>query len=111
MLWAGFTVSARETKSKDPVRIVSSRMDVFYFKLDKEFVGAELEIYSQDGVKILSQKIVRRKVLVDFYYENKGKYIIHLQKGEVVKEFDFVKADACPETEKPAPLITVKQGI
>jgi hypothetical protein len=111
MLWVGFTASAHETKLKDPVRVVSSRMDVFYFKLDKKFVGADLEIYSQDGVKILSQKIVRRKVLVDFYYENKGRYVIHLQKGEVVKEFDFIKAEACPEVEKPAQLITIKQGI
>ena len=44
-----------------------TRMDILYLKLAKEFVGAELEIYSEEGVKLLTQKIGKRKVLVDFY--------------------------------------------
>jgi len=86
-------------------------MDVFYFKVDKELLGAELEIYSQDGVKLLTQKLDHRKVLIDFYYENPGKFIIMIKKGDIQEEFSFVKSEPCLETEKPAELITVLQGV
>ena len=59
-----------EKKSKNPVHIVSTRMDVFYFKVDKAFLGAQLEIYSAEGVQLHSEKITRRKVRIDFYYED-----------------------------------------
>ncbi len=111
MLLAGFTAPADKIKSKSPVHVVSSRMDVFYFKVDKIFLGAELEIYSQDGVKLLSQKVEHRKVLIDFYYENPGKYIILLKKGDVQEQFNFIKEDPCLESDKPTELITVEQGV
>lgn len=90
---------------------MSTRMDVFYFKLDKKLLGAELEIYSQDGIKIISQKLTRRKVLIDFYFENPGNYIIQIKKGELLEEFKFFKSEPCLETDKPAVLITVMQGV
>ena len=86
-------------------------MDVFYFKVDKELIGGEIEVYTQDGIKLLSQKVLRRKILIDFYYENPGKYIIHFSKGETNRDFDYFKNDPCPELDKPAQQIAVVQGI
>ncbi|HEX6223057.1 MAG TPA: hypothetical protein VFZ52_01520 [Chryseolinea sp.] len=97
-------------KEKKPVQAVW-RMDIYYFKVAKEFLGANMEIYSADGVKLLSQKVERRKVLVDFYYEDPGRYIIHFVKGDAMHEFSFVKNSECPEAEKPQSLITVIQGV
>jgi hypothetical protein len=103
--------SADKIKAKSPVHVVSSRMDVFYFKVDKEFIGAELEIYSQDGVKLFTQTVDHRKVLVDFYFENAGKFVILIKKGDFHAEFNFVKAESCHELEKPSALISVTQGV
>jgi len=70
------------------------------------FRRADLEIYSGEGVKLLNQKVGRRKrVLVDFYYENPGRYVIHFVKGDSIQEFNFTK-DSEPES-----LITVMQGV
>lgn len=102
---------AAETKMKKPVQVITSRMNVFYFKVDKEFLGAELEIYSEDGVKLFSQKITERKVLIDFYYENPGKYNILIRKGEVLEQFTFVKETACLEKDRPSESIPVMQGV
>ena len=110
MVLAGFTTSVHAAKVKKPVHAFC-RMDVYYFKVAKEFLGADLEIYSGDGVKLLSQKIGRRKVLVDFYYEKPGRYVIHFVKGDSTQEFNFIKDSECPETEKPESLITVMQGV
>jgi hypothetical protein len=97
-------------KERKPVQAIW-RMDIYYFKVAKEFLGADLEIYSSDGVKLLTQKVEHRKVLVDFYYENPGRYIIHFVKGDSTEEFNFVKNNECPETVKPESLITVIQGV
>ena len=110
ILLIGLSASVHGTKVKKPVQAVC-RMDVYYFKIAKEFLGADLEIYSGDGVKLLTQKVGRRKILVDFYYETPGRYIIHFVKGDSTQEFNFTKDTECPETEKPESLITVMQGV
>lgn len=110
MILAGFSASVHGAKVKKPVQAVC-RMDVYYFKVAKEFLGAYLEIYSGDGIKLLSQKVGRRQVLVDFYYENPGRYVIQFVKGDSTQEFNFTKDSVCPETEKPESLISVTQGV
>ncbi len=55
MLLAGYSASVHGAKVKNPVQAIC-RMDVYYFKVAKEFLGADLEIYSGDGVKLLTQK-------------------------------------------------------
>jgi len=110
MLCVGLLGTTHGGKSKNPVHVIS-RMDIFYLKLAKEFVGAELEVYSEDGVRLVSQKIGRRKVLVDFYYETPGKYVIQLTKGDSSQKFDFVKSSPCPETGDLKATITVTQGL
>ena len=110
MILAGFSALVHGAKVKKPVQAVC-RMDVYYFKVAKEFLGADLVIYSGDRVQLLTQKVGRRKVLVDFYYENPGRYVIHFVKGDSTQEFNFTKESVCPETEKPASLITVMQGV
>ena len=101
---------ANATKSKNHVHGYA-RMNVFYFKVDKEFLGAELEIFSEDSVQLIAQKISKRKVLIDFYYENPGKYTIRLKKGNELEQFSFTKDTPCLETDRPAELIPVIQGI
>ena len=86
-------------------------MDVIYFKIDKEFLGAEIEIYSSQGVKLLSQKIIHRKILIDFYYENPGRYVVHIIKGDIQKEFNFTKDEPCPEPDRASDSIKIVQGI
>jgi hypothetical protein len=113
MLIVGFSSQAEKSKPKTPVHvhIVSMRMGVFYFKVDKEFLGADLEIYSQDGKKLFTQKVQRRKVLIDFYYEAPAKFIIRVKKGDLFEEFQFIKDTPCLEAERPSELITVLQGV
>ena len=103
--------TAGKDKSKDPVHIVSTRMDVFYFKVDKAFLGAQLEIYSAEGVQLHSEKITRRKVLIDFYYEDAGKFIICFTKEGVKREFNFIKDKPCLEARNAGPSIKIEQGV
>ena len=93
------------------VHVMSRKMDVFYVKIDKEFLHSELEVYSEDGEKLLTQEVTRRKILIDFYYGQPGKFTILFKKGSLQEEFTFVKTEPCYEVEKPTQLVSVVQGI
>jgi len=103
-------VFGRETKAHYPVRILATKMDIFYFKVDHEFLGAELEVYSATGELMLSQKITQRKVLIDFYNGEKGNYTIKIKKGDREETFQYVKSNPSPVVTSPE-IISVAQGI
>jgi hypothetical protein len=74
-----------------PVKVLSTKRDIFYFKVDKEMVGAMLEVFDKHGTKVIEQRIDKRKVLVDFYYDQPGKYSIRISRGEVERLFEYEK--------------------
>lgn len=110
MVFAFFLALAGESKMKRPVQVVSKRMNVFYFRVDKTFLGAELNVYSEDGTRLFSQTVSERRVLVDFHYKDQGKYVIRLSKGNVYEEFTFIKATPCPPYEVTDGILVI-QGI
>jgi hypothetical protein len=79
-----------------PVSVISTKRDVFYFKVNKVLVGSTLEVYSSTGEMIFTAKVCHRKAIVDFYLENAGTYSIKLKKGDKVEEFTYVKESASP---------------
>jgi hypothetical protein len=90
------TVFANDPKSNHPVRVLSARMSVVYFKVDKDFIGASVEVYSEKGELILSQDVTHRKALIDFYYETPGIYTIKIKKGDREEVFNYIKGDPAP---------------
>src|SRR5678809_1055035 len=74
-----------------PVKVLSTKADIFYFKIDKDFIGALLEVFDENGNKILEQKVDKRKVLVDFYYDQPGEYSIKISYGPMQETYYFEK--------------------
>lgn len=91
LMHVGSALNATATRKPGFVHVVYNRMDVFYAKIDKEFVGAELEVFASDGERLSTQKIDHRRVLIDFYYEDAGTFLIIFKKGDVQEAFNFVK--------------------
>ncbi len=84
-------------KSKNAsVSVLSTKRDLFYFKVDKVLLGATLEVYSSTGVMIFTAKVTHRKAILDFYQQGSGTYSIKLKKDSKVEEFTYVKASASP---------------
>jgi len=79
-----------------PVTIISTRSDIFYFKLSSSFVGATAEVYSESGELIMTETIVNRKAIIDFYYENAGTYTIKIKKGGEEETFTYKKNNPSP---------------
>lgn len=75
--------------AKKPVSILSTDSSIIYFKLDKEIRDAVLEITDESGKVLVSEKITRKKVIVDFYFKTAGKYFIKITCGSLVENFTF----------------------
>jgi hypothetical protein len=64
----------------------------FSFKADRTMIGAELEVCTSTGERILAQKVKRRRVSVDFSEVGFGEYIIRITAtGNKQLEYRFLK--------------------
>ena len=85
-----FTSSAmaRSVPEVSHVSVLSVKREVFYFKVDKEFVGAFIEVYDQKGVLLIKEQVSKRKMIIDFFHREPGMYTIKIAKNGVVEEFE-----------------------
>lgn len=79
-----------------PIKVRSTKLDIFYFKVDKAFIGAVVNVYSPAGDLILSNPIRHHKVIIDFYVEEPGEYTIKIRKDGVEEVFTYIKKDRSP---------------
>jgi hypothetical protein len=93
------------------VHVLSVRLSVAHLKLSREFVGATLEIYSENGELILSQVVHERKVLIDFDNQKEGIYKIKIKKGEEQAEINYTNAHSSFLENEYSEPITIVQGI
>ena len=112
MLLAGMFANANPLKSKDPVHVISTEDNAIYFKVSKALIGAAIEIYNENGTKLISHQITDRRVLIDFYFGKPGKYYIKLTKSTGDEHFVFTKFDPAAYSRLPEnELISVTQGL
>src|SRR6187401_2336457 len=76
-----------------PVKVLSTKRDIFYFKIEKELIGSTLEVFDKHGTKVIEQRIDKRKVLVDFYYDQPGTYSIRISNGTQEQLFSYEKVE------------------
>ena len=89
-LWV--TTDVRADRVDHVVRAHQSDRDTYSFRTDRKLIGAELEVYSTTGEKIVTRKLRGRRVAVDFSQVRFGEYIIRITAtGRVVHEHWFLK--------------------
>jgi hypothetical protein len=80
-------------KSKNPVSIVSTSSSVLYMKFSKEMIGATIEVTDEKGAVVFSQVVSNKKVLIDFYYNESGKYKVKIAKDDNFETFSYIVDD------------------
>jgi hypothetical protein len=68
----------------------SNNKHVFVFKVEKEFRGGRIEVLSADGKRVTAQRLMRRKMIIDFCDVKAGVYTIVVKKDDQIKKFEFV---------------------
>jgi hypothetical protein len=102
------TVSvAMANSNASHVHVISTKTDIFYFRVDKSFMGAIIEVYSQ-GNLIRTDTVMHRRNILDFYLDDPGTYQIRIKKdgGEAI--FQYEKTEFMLESRISEPLANQK---
>lgn len=100
---------ASSNQSVDGIRVISEKMDVFYFKVSEELVGASIEVIDPNGKQILVDQVDNRKVLIDFYAEPSGEYTIHIKKDSKDVSVVYNKVSATHAERVEAGYVSINQ--
>jgi len=74
------------------VHVVSSKQkDLFVFKVNKSWQGARVEVLAVNGECINRQRLMKRKMIINFCDMKSGSYTIKVKKNNRIEEFQFVK--------------------
>lgn len=102
-------VSAAFANKPEPMKVVSKRMDVVYFKVSCELIGGSIQVFDANGTMLYSEKVKDHKVIVDFYAEPSGTYTIHVQKNGTDNEIVYNKESVSHAERANSNYITVTQ--
>lgn len=72
-------------------RTYSRSQPVFVFRVKKEFKGGYIEVLSAEGKQVTAQRLMKRKVIIDFCDVKTGVYTIVVKKNDRVRKFEFVR--------------------
>jgi len=76
----------------NPVEVVPTRhQNLFVFTTKKAMRGAEVRVFHAGGDLVTSQRLHKRKMIIDFCDVKAGTYTIVVQKGKAKEEFQYVK--------------------
>ena len=63
----------------------------FMLRMNRQFIGGEVQVFSAGSALIVSQKMKKRKVSIDFSDVMAGEYIVRVLKGALQQEYHFLK--------------------
>lgn len=109
ILLACLRTGIAEARDHNPISILSTN-GIVYLKFQKFMMGATLEIRDESGALIVNEKVVSKKIIIDFFYHKTGRYQIKIKKNDIEQLFsyesiDFVNQNSVP-SEEYAVLIT-----
>lgn len=88
----GSVAKAQASSPDEAIDVLDSRhRNLFMFKADRKFLGASVEVYYTNGDLVTSQKLEKRKMVIDFCDVKFGEYTIRLKKGNEIQEYYYVK--------------------
>lgn len=76
---------------KEVSLIKTKNKNLFVLRINNDYVGATVDVLSSNGDVVLSQKLQKKKVIVDFCNSKSGAYTIRIVKGDLRKEFQYEK--------------------
>jgi hypothetical protein len=75
-----------------PVEVVPSKhKNLFVFTTARTMRGAEVRVYFSNGDLVTTQRLRKRKMIIDFCDARSGDYTIVVQKGRTVEKFTYVR--------------------
>lgn len=76
-------------ETMDTVKTSSGSKNELVMKLEREFLGATVEVIAADGKILAVDSLQRRKLVIVFAERNAGSYLVRLTKGRLKQEFTY----------------------
>ena len=74
-----------------PAHYRAPQSSLFVYKANSAFRGAVVEVFFANGDLVTSQRLVRKRLVIDFSHVKAGAYVIRVTKGDKIQDFQFVK--------------------
>jgi hypothetical protein len=83
----GLGISAVAAKPGKPIHVLSTKRYLFHFRLDKNLVGAKVEVWDECNTPVCSEMAAHTRNIIDFFELPAGRYTIRITKEK--QEFFF----------------------
>jgi hypothetical protein len=78
--------------AKDSVNVIQTRHETqFVFKVNRTLLGARVEVLTEDGKQLNVQRLMKRKMIIDFADLPVGRYTIVIEKDGKSENFEYVR--------------------
>ena len=71
--------------------VYSKHQNLFVFKANRKLLGAHVEVLSADGNRVTAQRLMKRKMIINFCDVKSGIYTIVVSKNDLVQKYEFVR--------------------
>jgi hypothetical protein len=85
------TSLSKDALAGTPSEIKTKYPHLFVLKSNRKYAGATVEVYYSNGDLVISQKINKRKMIIDFCDTRFGEYTIRVTQGDKKHEFQYSK--------------------
>lgn len=86
------SVAITQAAPSDDISMINTKFQhLFVFKAKRKYMGAIVEVYYSNGDLITSEKLSKRRMIIDFCDTKFGEYTIRVVKGDKRKEFNYIK--------------------
>ena len=86
------TLSVAAVAHATPIDVVAAKhKNLFVFTTARTMRGAEVRVYFSNGDLVTTQRLRKRKMIIDFCDVRSGDYTIVVQKGNTVEKFTYVR--------------------
>jgi hypothetical protein len=92
LMLACMSTAAAQTDAGHKVKILSDKMDVLYLKVTPAYLDADVIVFDTNGHKVFQKHVCSKKVLLDFFNELPGDYVVHVEKGGFQQDLKYHKA-------------------
>jgi len=91
VLLMSVSILSQALPREEIVNIPTRHKNLFVFRVDRQYVGATVEVYYSNGDLVTNHKLEKRKMIIDFCDTRFGEYTIKVVKGNKKQEFYYVK--------------------
>ena len=92
LLTSTFSLSTMATGNEPDLTILpTEEADFFKFKVDKELVGATINLLYSNGDIVAQEILQKKRMVIDFCKVKSGDYTIFIEKGGIKKKIEIEK--------------------